>query len=90
MKYFGLKGWLERPPEPPVDPPLFQALSWENCVQGNALPMRNGGLQSNMCSSSGHSLLYYFFKNACRMLVMSTLKGSLDIDIFSEAVRICS
>ena len=32
----------------PVDPPLFQMPSWENRVLGNALPMRNAGLQSNM------------------------------------------
>ena len=43
-----VKGGSSQPPEPHVDPPLFQKHSLENRVLGIRLPMRNAGLQSNI------------------------------------------
>ena len=48
-------------PKFPVDPPLFQMPSWENRVLGNALPMRNAGLQSNMFYLQGIHFYITFF-----------------------------
>ena len=42
---------------------------------GNALPMRNEGLQSNMFYLQRIHFYITFYKNACHILVVSSLKA---------------
>ena len=73
----------------PVDPPPFRMPSWENRVLGNALPLRNTGLQSNMFYLQGIHFYITFFKKCMLYTSHVFSEGSLDPDIFSDAVRIC-